>query len=699
MSVIQKIRDKGAWIMFGLIAIALISFVLQDRAFGGGRGGVFTNTTTLGKINGVTIDRTDFENELSLMQKMYGQQAGNREQLIPNVWNQDVERIINQQEYDKLGLVVSDKELSDILFDPQQSPLKREFTDEKTGLFDVEKAKQIMAQVKKSKNADQIQMVQEAYLKPTIEQKLRTKYSDLLQHGIYIPKWLVEKTQADNNAIASISYVAVPYNTIVDSTIKVSDDEIMDYAKKHHREYDKDDETRGITYVAFDATPSAADSLSTFNQVDALKADFAAAKDEKAYLGKVGTETPFKEGYYSKAKVESGKKDSILKLSAGQTYGPYLDGSNYVIAKLIGIKQWPDSAKVRHILIATTDTKSGQQIKEDTVAKKTADSIQTAIAAGANFEELCKKYSDDPGSKDKGGVYDFFPQGQMVPEFNEFAFDKPVGSKGVVKTDFGYHYIEVLGQKNPQPAYKIAYLAKPIIASSETVSAASTAAAQFSATNKTLEDFQDNAKKINKAGLTANEIKENDSYVGSLGQSRELVRWVYAHDKGDVSEPFEVGDKYVVAIETNISKPGLPDVSVLRPQVESLVRNQKKAKQIIESKFTATTLEAISKNTATPVTKADSLTFTNAFIPGLGMENKVIGAAFNKNLKGKVSDPIAGSSGVYAIRVENIGAKQSTTDALAIKQSLQQQTRSAFYRGGDALRKAATIKDYRSKFY
>ena len=175
MSVIQKIRDKGAWIMFGLIAIALISFILQDRALGGGRGGIFTNTTTLGKINGVSIERVDFEAKLSMMQKMYGQQAGNREQLIPNVWNQEVERIINEQEYDKLGLVVSDKELSDILFDPQQSPLKREFTDEKTGVFDVNKAKQIIAQVKKSKNAEQIEMINEAYLKPTIQQKLRSK--------------------------------------------------------------------------------------------------------------------------------------------------------------------------------------------------------------------------------------------------------------------------------------------------------------------------------------------------------------------------------------------------------------------------------------------------------------------------------------------------------------------------------------------
>ncbi len=699
MSVIQKIRDKGAWIMFGLIAIALISFILQDRALGGGRGGIFTNTTTLGKINGVSIERVDFEAKLSMMQKMYGQQAGNREQLIPNVWNQEVERIINEQEYDKLGLMVSDKELSDILFDPQQSPLKREFTDEKTGVFDVAKAKQIITQVKKSKNTDQIEMINEAYLKPTIQQKLHSKYNDLLQQSVYIPKWLIEKTQADNNAISSISYVAVPYGTIVDSTVKVSDDEILAYAQKHHKEYDKDEETRGITYVSFDATPSGSDSAAVLSQLNGLKADFAAASDAKAYLGKVGTETAFKESYFSKAKIESSKKDTLLKLSAGQMYGPYLDGNNYVIAKMIGTKQWPDSAKVRHILIATSDPKSGQQIKEDSVGKKLADSIETAIKGGANFEELCKKYSDDPGSKDKGGVYDFFPQGQMVGTFNDFSFDKPVGSKGVVKTEYGYHYIEVLGQKNPQTAYKIAYLAKPIITSSETTTAASTAAAEFSATNKNLQDFQDNAKKINKAGLTANELKENDSYVGSLGQSRELVRWVYAHDKGDISEPFEVGDKYVVAIETSINKPGLPDVSVLRPQVEAAARNQKKAKQIIDGKFTATTLEALSKSTGTPVVKADSITFGNGFIPGIGMENKVVGAAFNKDLKGKVSEAIDGQSGVYAIRVENIGAKQSMTDAQQVKQTLQQQERSAFYRGGDALRKAATVKDYRSKFY
>ncbi len=696
MSVIQKIRDRGAWIMFGLIALALIAFIMQDRAMGGGRGSFFSSSTKIGKINGVTIDRAEFDAKITMMEKMYGAQAGSREQLVGNVWNQEVDRIINEQEYDKLGLSVSGKELSDLMFDPQTSPLKREFTDEATGQFNVDKAKQAFAQIKKNKNAEQVEMINEAYIKPTIQQKLRSKYNDLLQQAVYVPKWLAEKTLADNNAIASISFVAVPYNTIVDSTVKVTDDEILEFAKKHHVEYDKDEETRGISYVAFDATPSGADSAATLAQVSNLKTDFTATTDAKAYLGKVGTEIAYKEGYLSKAKIESSKKDTLVKLAVGQTFGPYQEGNNYVVAKLVGTKNWPDSAKVRHILIATTDSRSGQPIKSDSAAKKTIDSIETAIKAGANFEELCTKYSDDPGSKTKGGLYDFFPQGQMVPPFNEFSFDKPVGSKGVVKTDFGYHYIEVLGQKNPQPAYQIAYLAKPIIASAETVSAASNAAAQFSATNKTKEAFEDGAKKINKNLLNSGEVKESDTYIGGLGQNRQVVRWIYENDVNAISEPFEVGDKYIVALITNVSKPGLPSVTVLRPQVENLVRNEKKAKQIISTKFTSLNLEAIAKAANVALQKADSLTFGNAFIPGAGMENKVIGAAFNAKLKGKVSEAIAGNTGVYAIKVENIGAKPSVSDIQSIKQSLAQSQKSGFYRSGTALRKAADVKDLRT---
>ena len=701
MSVIQKIRDKGGWIMITFIALALIAFVLQDRGLGGRGGGVFGYTSTMGKVNGVVIDKTDFENKLAFTEKMYGQQAGSREQLIGGVWNQEVDKIITGQEYDKLGLTVTGKELTDVLFDPQTSPLKREFSDPKTGEFKVGDAKNAFAQIKKSKNAEQVEMINQAYIEPTIQQTLRTKYSALLQAAAYVPKWLVEKTQADNNAVAAISFVSVPYSSIVDSTIKITEDDILLYAKKHHKEFDKDEETRSISYIGFASTPSGIDSVAALTQINTFKADFSTTTDAKAYIGKVGSEMAYYDGYFSKTKIQQTYKDTIVKLNIGQVFGPYLDANNYVLAKMISIKTQPDSVKVRHILIATSDPRSGQQIKPDSIAKKTIDSIELAIKGGANFDTLCLKYSDD-GTKDKGGVYDYFPQGKMVGAFNDFSFDKPVGSKGVVKTEYGYHYIEVLGQKNPQPAYKVAYLAKPIISSNETVTTASTAAAQFAATSKYKKLFDENAIKINKQPMPSGEIKPVDFAVQSIGtggDSRKLVRWVYDNSTGDVSEPFEMGDKNIVAVITSVSKPGLPNVGALRPLVENIVRNEKKAKQIIDTKFKGTTLEAIATSSATKVQKADSVLFSNPFIPGVGMEPKVAGAAFNKDLKGKVSEAIAGSGGVYVVRVESIGAKAGASDVISIKQTLMQSQKMAAYRSGDALKKSASTKDNRSKFY
>ena len=698
MSVIQKIRDKGGWIMITLIALALIAFVLQDRGVAGQNRGI----TTIGKINGVTIDKTEFENKLAFTEKMYGQQAGTREQLIGGVWSQEVDKIISQQEYDKLGLTVTGKELTDVLFDGNTSPLKREFSDPKTGEFKVAEAKNAFAQIKKSKNAEQVQMINQAYIEPTIQQSLRSKYAALLQGAAYVPKWLVDKTMADNNAVASISVVSVPYASIVDSTIKVSDDDITAYAKKHHKEFDKDEESRTISFVSFESTPSAADTATTLSQINALKADFATTTDAKAYLGKVGTEIAYYDSYFSKNKLQQTNKDSITKLAVGQTYGPYIDANNYTIAKMIGIKQWPDSVKVRHILVSTSDPRSGQQIKPDSVAKKLIDSIETAIKGGANFDTLCLKYSDDAGSKEKGGVYDYFPQGQMVGAFNDFAFDKSVGTKAVVKTEFGYHYMEVLGQKNPQPAYKIAYLSKSIIASNETVTAASTAASQFYATSKNKKAFDENTLKLKKQALPSGDIKVIDfavQNIGTGGDSRKLVRWVYDNNVGDISEPFEIGEKYVVAIITSANKPGLPNVSALRPLVESIVRNQKKAKQIIDTKFKGATLEVIATSAATTVQKVDSVLFSNPFIVGIGMEPKVAGAAFNANLKGKLSEAIAGANGVYAVRVENIGAKTSNADVASIKQTLMQSQKMAAYRSSEALKKSASIKDNRGKIY
>jgi peptidyl-prolyl cis-trans isomerase D len=644
MSVIQRIRDKGAWIVFGVIALALIAFILQDGVRKGGPS--FSNSSVIGKVNGEKIERGDFEEKLQLLDRMYQGQGGPREQMIGTLWNQEVERLALVQEFNKLGLQVSPKELSEILFG-ENSPLRQEFTDPATGQFKVNDAKQAFAQLKKSKNAEQVKMINNVYITPTIQQSLRNKYQNLLMQAAYVPKWMIEKQLADNNAVANISYVLLPYSNISDSLVKVSDDDIAAYIKKHSNEFQKAEETRSINYVSVSAAPSAADSANALNQVLALKDEFATTTDPEAFLSKAGSEVPYYNGYFSKSRMQQANKDSLVKIPVGGLMGPYIDGQTYVIAKMIGVKQWPDSATVRHILVGTVDPRTQQQIRPDTTAKRLIDSIETAIKGGADFNALVTKYSDDQGSKDKAGVYDYFAQGQMVGAFNDFSFDKSVGSKGVVKTDFGYHYMEVLGQKNPAPAYKIAYLAKPIIASSETISAASTAAAQFAVSSKDAKQFNANAQKENRPVTTANEIKQNDFAVSGIGLNRPLVRWVYEHGVGDVSEPMEINDRYIVAIVSAVNKAGLSSPAEARTTVEGIVRNEKKAKLIIDTKFKGNTLEAYAASAGTQVSRADSVNFAAPFITGIGAEAKVVGAAFNKSLLGKVSNPIEGNSGRF----------------------------------------------------
>jgi peptidyl-prolyl cis-trans isomerase D len=704
MSVIQRIRDKATWIIFTTIALALIAFILQDGSFRRG-GSMFSNTTSVAKVNGVKIEKKDFDTKVELYQQMQGAQGTPRNQLSASVWSMMVEQEVLQQQLTKLGLSVPGRELTDILFSPN-SPFAREFTDPQTGVFDQEKARQTFAQLKKSKNAEQQQMVERIYIEPAVLQTLRQKYQSLITQAVYIPKWMAEKSNTDNNSIATISYVYAPYASISDSTVKVSDDEIAAYVNKHAKEFKQEEETRSISYVTFDASPSGTDSAAVLQQLNELRNEFATTADVKAFLGSKGTELPYGDLYVTKNNMKMPNADTIMTLADGQVYGPYLDGGNFTLAKMISHREMPDSVKVRHILIKVAD-QGGQPVLADSLAKKRIDSIVTAINGGASFAALVQQYSDDPGSKATGGEYQFSSMqfGGLSKEFAEVAFYGNAGEKKVVKVEngsyTGYHYIEVLEQKNKQIAYKVASLSKPITSSQETISAASTAAQQFAAVgNKSKKAFDEAAAKQNKFPMSSPDIKENDFSVMGLGESRPFVKWIFESEGGDVSEPTEIGDRYVVAVITAVNKAGLLSAHAARPAVESVLKNEKKAQQLINTKFKGNSLEAYAQSAGTSIQRADSLSFQSFSLPGVGTEPKVIGAAFNKNIQAKVSEPIAGVTGVFAVKGEGISAKPSFGVIDDQRKSIENNMRSQIgYRAMDALRKAATVKDLRSTFY
>ena len=692
MSIIQNIRDKGAWIIFTIIVIALVAFVLQD---GIGKQGN-TTETDLGTVNGVAINKINFEEKLEIQVQNYASQGVKREQLIGFLWNQEIDRILYINEQEKLGITIGNKELTDVLFGTE-SPFKQEFTDPNTGEFKVNDAKQAIAQVKKSKNQEQINQIEKLYIEPSIENRLRNKYQALIVKGLQLPTWMVQKQYNESNSIANIDIIGVPYANISDSTIKVTDDEVASYIKENAAAFQVEEASKSINFVGFSAAPTSTDSTSVLNSITALKADFQAAQDPALFLNKVGSDLPFYNSFISGKSIQIPNKEAIIAAGVGNAYGPYVDGKNYTIAKVIGVKQWPDSASVRHILI-TTAGQNGQLVRDDSTAKKLIDSIRFAITGGVSFDAMVLKYSEDAGSKEKGGKYEMFPQAQMVGPFNDFSFDNSVGTKGVVKTDFGYHYIEVLKQTPRSPAYKIAYLSKAILPSSETIGAASAAAAAFATASKDIKSFNQEAVKLNKQTFPAVGIKSMDYEIPGLGESRSLVRWVYENDLNSVSEPTEIGDSYFVAIITGEEKAGLASVASAKPQVEGILRDQKKATQIKQS-FKGNTMEAIAANAKTVVQPADSINFNYSLIPGIGNEPKLVGAAFNKAFLNKPSAPIAGNAGVFVISVKSQGAKAATQDLVSFESDLLNRTRSVIYRTNIALKKVAKIKDNRMKVY
>ena len=705
MQIIQNIRDKGSAIVIGVIALSLIGFIMMDTRTANSRS---SSSSSIGKINGESVDSKTFLDKVKQMEDQRGGRVSGTDlyQLRESAWEQIVTEKVLNSEFDKLGLIFSPKELSSIIFsEDAPQTLKQAFTDKATGRYDIEKARQWWIGAKKAKG-EQRDAIESQIVEPLILQTLATKYSSLLAASAYYPTWMQEKDKAENKSFANIAYVAIPYSVINDSTLKVTDNELTDYMGKHKNIY-KQDGGRIISYVSFSANASQADTLKSLQNIITLKTAFIADTNAKAFVARNMSAVNFDESYMPKSKMTMSQKDSIAALPNGAVFGPYIDGKNFVLAKMIGSRQMPDSVKCRHILIATKNAQTGEPTISDSLGKKRIDSIESAIRGGADFNALVLKYSDDAGSKDKKGEYDFTATqfSTLAKEFAETIFYGKTGDKKVVKTDFGYHYIEVLNQKNFETAYKIAYAAKEILPSDETINNASAQATKLSGEARDAKSFdaytaKNGLKKLDIPTL----IKENDYRLGALPDARQLIKWAFDAKQGDVSEPFNLNDQFVVAILDKVQAEGLPDANTARSMVEFTVRNQKKADEIIKKLGTTSTLEAAAAMYKLQVGAAgadSTLTYSAQIINGIGQEPKIIGAAFNKANQAKASEPIAGNNGVFIIKVNNVGNKVADAPELAAAQAAEktkmmvQNTYSFF----ESLKKGADIKDNRSKVF
>jgi len=709
MQIIQNIREKGTAIVIVVIALSLIGFILMD-AKSGGKTSLFgsSSTTNVGEVNGEPIEYKDFTDKVKQTEDQYGGRVSGNQiyEVRQSVWDQLVAEKVIIREFKKLGLSFSPKEMSAIMFSSDAPyTLKQAFTDKQTGQYDINKVQEWWKTAKKSKD-EQRAAIESQIIEPMKLQTLYSKYNGMIAASAYYPSWMQKKDFAERNQFANISYVGVPYNVINDNDVKVSDAEIIEYINKKSSLY-KQDGGRFISYVSFSANPSANDSLKAKESIEALKAPFISDTNANNFLARNMSTIKYFDGYSLRSKMAMVQKDTIAALPIGNVYGPYLDGGSYVLAKMLGNRQMPDSVRARTILVSTRDLQTGQPTIADSIAKKRIDSISIAIKGGADFNSMVLLYSDDKVSKDKGGAYDFSSiQFQNLPkEFSEVVFYGKTGDKKTVHSDIGWYYIEVISQKNFETAYKVAYMSKQILATDETVNNASMKATKLSGENR---DIKSLATYVTKNGIQKIDvptmITQNEYRLGLLQDARQLIRWAFEAKAGDVSEPFSIEDQFVVAAVTKVQAEGLPDASTARPLVETFVRKEKKAALIKEKLSKANSLETATSIYNQPIRTAgedSTLTLGSQIINGIGDEPKVIGAAFNKNFQTKISEPISGNGGVFLVKVNNIGGLQIETAENTAIQSTEQtrgilQKLSAWF---ESLKKTADIKDYRNKHF
>jgi peptidyl-prolyl cis-trans isomerase D len=711
MQIIQSIREKGAVIVIVVIALSLIGFILMD-ARQGGNG--MNQDTVIGTVNGKEILGQVYDERAKMQEQQYGQSRTGLESYYAReqAWYQILEEMLTRSESDKLGITVTDKEVSDLLMsnDPNNPLLQNpQFKDSLTGKLDLKKAQAQITQMKTLKGEQREELNKS--LDMIKEGLYRYKYSSLITGSAYYPDWMQKNDQKASTAFATVNFVMVPFSDITDSAVKVTDAAINDYVKKNPAKFKVEENQRKISYLAFSQKASRNDSNLVYNELLNTRSAFLAdsSKSPAAFVANAGSATPYRDTFIQKSALPMIiVKDTTSGQLIGRVFGPYIQGNSYALAKVLDSKMMPDSAKARHILFQTADPRNpnNNTLMPDAQAKKMADSVLLMLQAGANFDTLCQTYSYDLGSKAKGGDLGYFSSASMVPEFSAFCFNKTIGERGVVKTEYGYHVIEVTGQKNPNAAYKMAFITKEINTSEETINRAGDLAnkASESKDKQSLVAFgKQNGVEI--VAVSAG-LKESDFMINSLPNldCREVVKWANGAATGSVSPRFSIGDQYVVAVlEKVLNKGELMDAETARPTCEFQVRNNLKFTMLKAKAGGANSLEAIAAAYAKSITNtgADStLTFNAQSFNGT-YEPKVIGAAFRKDALNKLSSAIQGENALYFIQVVATGSKPAPPafEAEQTAKTKANDTRNAISRWIDGLRKQAEIVDERSKYY
>lgn len=680
MATLQKIRSKGPLLVI-VIGLALFAFIAGDawKVLQPHQG-----KQDVGEVNGEVLSAQDYQkmvDELSEVIKLTNGLNSLTEDQLNNVkdqvWQSYVNNKLIAEQAEKLGLKVTDAEIQSII-DQGTHPLLMQtpFRNPQTGMFDKDMLKKFLVDYA-NLNASQMPAQYVEYYqkmgafwqfveKTLAQSTLAEKYQNLVTKSLISNPVAAEDAFNSRTEQSDLLLAGVPYSSINDSTVQVSDSEIKDRYNEKKEQFKQLVETRDIRYIDVKVVPSDADRKAVEKEVTEYSNQLASTTaDFGTFVRSTGSSVNYSDVPVSKSVFPADVASRLDSTNVNEVYGPYYNQTDdsFNAFKLLAKVSSPDSIQFRQIQVyADTEEKT----------KTLADSIYNALKGGADFAAVAKIYGQ---TGEATWVNAQSWEGSELDadnsKFINTLLNQPVNELANLNMGQANLILQVMNKKSMQTKYKVAVVKREVEFSKETYNAAYNKFSQFVAQNTTIDSMVKNAEESGYTLMPRTDLSSAEHYVGGVRSTREALKWIFAAKPGEVSPLYECGENdhlMVVALD-KIHEAGYRDINSVAEMLRAEIRRDKKAEKIMEEMKKYNSIAQVKGMKDAVSDSVKHVTFSDpAYISVTRSSEPVIGAVAAKTAANKVSAPIKGNGGVYMIQVyakekgsEKFDAKQEET--------------------------------------
>ena len=711
MAALGKIRKRGVALVI-IIGLGLFAFIAEE-AFRSCEATKNQQRQQIGEVLGNKINVQEFQALVDEYQEVVKMSQGvdnlSEEQLNSlkdEVWNSFVNEQIVKSEADKIGLTVTDEELQNMMKEGTNPMLMRTpFVNQQTGRFDVTMLTKFLADYKKNaSNPQMAESYQRIYKywqfieKQLRQQTLAQKYQALIANAMLTNPVSAKKAFEGQNQESDVQLASIAYNTINDNDVKIDEKELKAKYDEQKEMYKQTVETRDIKYVSYQVVASAADRKALMTTMQDASNKLQSGATPAEVVRKAQSQFPYTGIAATKRAYPSDIAAKLDSMSVGQTTAPFetkFDNTLNVV-KLISKTMMPDSIEYRQIQVG------GETVE---AARKTADSIYTALKAGADFEEIAKKYGQ---TAQKQWLTSAMYENSNTMDEESKNYLNSINTLGVnelknLEFSQGNIVLQVTARKAMVEKYDVAVIKHTIDFSKDTYSEAYNKFSQYVSENKTIADLEKNAAKFGFRVQERKDLFNSEHNVVGLRSTREAMKWIFDAKDGEVSPLYECGnnDNLLVVALTGIHPVGYRSLDAVKEMVKSEVLRDKKFEQI-KAKFAGVADIEAAKAKGARIDSVNQVTFSApVFVQATGASEPALSGAIAASKQGDFSKSLVkGNGGAYLFKVLKKADREGVKyDEKSTEQMLKQQAVQAASRFIQELYQKANVVDNRYLFF